>query len=340
MAFADGTGTSDAGSQALTEGAAARGGGTYASVGEDEFLVSVVVPTYDRPEMLADALESVVDQRYEPVELVVVDDGSPTPMEPVVAEAAPPDLAWRCLRHDDNRGANAARNTGIEAADGDVLAFLDDDDRWHPEKLPAQVDALREAGDDVGVVLTGQQVVDGDETTVTRLPDVGEDATTDLLTDGVGGPFSTIVVRRSVVDRAGLPDERLPAWQDREWLIRLSCHSDFASVQRPLVVRRNGEYSQISDLFEEKRDVTYPLLLEKHSDLAADLGIERRFKACLSRKVAVAGLTNGYYRDARRFAARALRTDPRLRTTYIYLALALGGRITYGTAVHLRRALG
>ncbi|USZ67224.1 glycosyltransferase [Halorussus salilacus] len=306
--------------------------------GTGDPLVSVVLPTYDRPEMLAEAVESVATQQYSAVELVVVDDASPTPVEEVVAEAAPPELRWRCLRHESNRGANAARNTGIEAAEGDIVAFLDDDDRWKPEKLDAQVSAFRERGDDVGVVLVGQQFVDHGREAVTRMPDVEGNATPELMTDGIGGSFSTIAVGRSVVEEAGLPDERLPAWQDREWLVRLSCHCEFATVQRPLVVRRVGEYDQIGDSFEPKRDVTYPLFLEKHSDLAAEYGLESRFEAWLSCGIASEGLANGYYRDARRFAARAIRTDPLLTTAYIYLALALGGRYTYNAAVRLKRA--
>ncbi len=301
-------------------------------------LVSVVLPTYDRPEKLADAVESVSAQQYSKVELLVVDDASPTPIEQVVAEAASPELEWRCLRHDDNQGANAARNTGIEAASGNILAFLDDDDRWLPEKLDAQISAFRERGADVGVVVVGQQFVDGEKRTTTRFPDIGRSATPDLLSGGVGGSFSTLAVKRWVVEEAGLPDERLPAWQDREWLVRLSCHCDFATIKRPLVIRQVGGYNQISDLFEPKRDITYPLFLEKYSELAAEYGLEQRFKARLSLSLASSALVNGYYRDARRFAAKAIKTDPRLKTAYAYLALALGGRYTYETGVRLKRA--
>lgn len=303
-----------------------------------EPLVSVVLPTYDRPEKLADAVKSVSEQQYSKVELVVVDDASPTPIEPVVADAAPPALRWRCLRHDENQGANAARNTGIEASDGEILAFLDDDDRWLPEKLDAQVSAFRER-DDVGVVVVGQQFVDGNRETTTRIPDIDGSATQDLLTGAVAGSFSTIAVRQEVVEKAGLPDERLPAWQDREWLVRLSCHCDFATIQRPLVIRQIGEYEQISDLFEPRRDITYPLFLEKYTELAAEHDLEKRFKARLSLNMASSALVNGYYHDARRFAAKAIKIDPRFKTAYVYLALALGGRYTYRTGIRLKRAL-
>ena len=299
-------------------------------------LVSVVLPTYDRPEMLVEAVESVASQTYPAIELIVVDDCSPTPAAALLETHAPDGLEWNCLRHDSNRGANTARNTGIRAANGDILAFLDDDDRWKPEKLEAQVAAIQ---DDVGVVVVGQQYVHDGEETTTTLPTVDGNATAALIGDGIAGPFSTIAVRRSVLEEAGLPDERFPAWQDREWLLRLSCYCRFGAIRRPLVVRRQGDYEQISNKFEAKRDTTYPLYLEKHRNLAAEHGRERLFVAQLAAGIAAAGLANGYYGDARKFAAKAIRTHPLVRSAYVYLLLALGGSHTYRSAARIKRAV-
>lgn len=305
-------------------------------------LVSVVLPTYERPEMLVEAVESVASQRYPAVELIVVDDGSETPTREILAEHAPDGLDWRCLEHDHNRGANAARNTGIRAAEGEILAFLDDDDTWYPDKLDAQVSAFEAEGEAVGVVVVGQRFVNRDgETTTIRLPDpeIGENATPALLSGAAAGPFSTIAVRRSVLESAGLPDEEFPAWQDREWLVRLSAHCEFAPVRRPLVERRLGDYEQIGDAFEPKRDETYPRFVEKHRDLAAEYGRERVFVATLAARIAGAGLDKGHYGDARRFAAKAIRTSPRIRSAYLYLALALAGRHVHRSAVKFKRTI-
>lgn len=307
---------------------------------DEQPLVSVVVPTYDRPEMLAEAVESVASQRYDEIELVVVDDASPTPAIDVLRERAPDDLRWRCHRHDRNRGANAARNRGIRESNGEILTFLDDDDRWAPEKIDAQVAAFRDGSEEVGVVLVGQRIVDEtDGTTTVKSPALEGDATPELVAGETAGTFSTIAVRRSVVDAAGLPDEQFPALQDREWLVRLSCHCEFTSLQRPLVVRQFGDYEQISDEFESRRDTTYPLFVEKHQNLAAEHDREREFVAWLATTVAGAGLENGYYRDACKFAAKAIRTDPRFWTAYLYLVLALGGQHTHRSAVRFSRTV-
>jgi glycosyltransferase involved in cell wall biosynthesis len=304
----------------------------------DKPLVSVVLPTYDRPEMLAEAVESVAAQRYSAVELVVVDDASPTPIEPIVEDVAPADLDWRCLRHATNQGANTARNTGIDAVSGDIVAFIDDDDRWLPEKLSRQVSVFRER-DEVGTVLVGQQFVTDDGKTTVQLPSIDGDATRQLLTDGVPASFSTIAVRRSVLQAAGLPDERFPIWQDREWLVRLSRETPIAAVAEPLVLRRVGDYEQISNRFEPMRDTTYPLFLEKHRKTAAEYGCENGFVAALTSGVASIALVNGHYGYARRFALKAVRYDPGMTKPYAYFLASLGGRYSYTVTVRLKRLL-
>lgn len=98
-------------------------------------LVSVVIPTYNRAEMLSITLKSVAGQTYHPIELIVVDDCSP---EPVVAEPVD-DLEVTVVRHALTMGPGAARNTGMAIATGTYLAFLDDDDQWDPEYLERAV---------------------------------------------------------------------------------------------------------------------------------------------------------------------------------------------------------
>lgn len=93
----------------------------------EEPLVSVVTPTYDRPELLSRAIQSVVDQTYEHIELIIVDDCSPEPLQETVAYSTPSDIQFSFLRYDHNQGHAVARNTGMEAAEGEFIAFLDDE---------------------------------------------------------------------------------------------------------------------------------------------------------------------------------------------------------------------
>ncbi len=301
--------------------------------------MSVVVPTYGRPEFLPEAIESVVDQTYDEIELVVVDDCSPSPVEPQLDGVDTGDRTLRVVRHEENQGANAARSTGIEASDGEFVAFIDDDDVWLPEKVERQVAAFEDP--DVGLVATGLRYESHGEVTHVLRPQVSGDATVDLLCGDPFGTFSTLMVRRSTVDAAGLPDERFPCWQDREWPIRLSRHGQVVSVREPLVVHRMGDHEQITDDFETKRDVAYPLFVETFRPLAADYGsdVERRLVAGRATAVAGSALKAGHYDDARRFAARAIRTDPTDHEGYLLLAVSLGGRPLFRTLQRVKRAV-
>jgi len=102
--------------------------------------VSVVIPAYCGRPLLKDAVGSVLEQTFEDLEVIVVDDKSPDSTTDLVRSFQDPRV--RLIRHDVNQGAVAARRTGVAAAQGEIVAFLDQDDRFHPEKLAAHVDLL------------------------------------------------------------------------------------------------------------------------------------------------------------------------------------------------------
>lgn len=295
--------------------------------------VSVVIPTHNRPAYLRRAIGSVNAQTYDDIELVVVDDCSEPPARPALEELPLTSIAAvNYIRHETNQGANAARNTGIEAATGEFIAFLDDDDWWERTKIARQVERFRTAEERVGVVYTGTRYVDRrDNQELISIPDLEGDVTRDILVGGQLQEFSAVMVRAAVIAEAGLPDPNLPSWQDREWYLRLSQHCTFRVVPEPLTVRQMGHGGQIRDNFEEKRSVSYPLLLERYRPLAASYGpqCERKFVGSLTRKLGQAAFKNGYYRDAFRYLARSLRYDPLAMDAYPYLLASIGGKHTH-----------
>lgn len=302
-------------------------------------LVSVVLPTYRRPDRLRRAVQSVAAQTYDNIELVVVDDHSPTPSAAALEPLDLSGLHVTHIRHAENRGANAARNTGIRTAEGEFVAFLDDDDEWRPKKIKRQVETFRSAGDRVGFVYTGTEYrYDG--YTRTDLPDSRGDVTKDILTGASFGEFSCVMVRASVIDIAGLPDEAFPSWQDREWYLRLSRHCEFEPVLEPLTIR-NRHNDSISGRFEEKRDVSYPLFLEKHRSLAANYGhrYERALVASLSASLAGAAVKTGYYGDARKYYFKSIVYDPFSTWRWVNFLITIGGRRTHTPASRLANVL-
>lgn len=308
-------------------------------------VVSVVVPAYGRPDRLREALDSVAAQTFDDLAVVVVDDCSPTP----IAEAIEGFLAnysrpIEVIRHEENRGASAARNTGIHHATGEFVAFLDDDDRWEERKLQRQVERFRSAGDDVGVVYTGMRMVDGSDRTLrTQVATESGDVTRTLLCRNFVGSFSVVMVRAAAIDDAGSLDERFPAWQDLEWYVRLSRNWTFEPVAEPLVrILQERSHDQISDDFETIANESYELFVEKYRPLAASYGrrFERKMLGWAAFRVgAYNALRTGRYDEARRYLLTAVRRYPVEPAFWLYLLVALGGRPAYTLGRRLKRTI-
>ncbi|KTG11014.1 hypothetical protein AUR64_07560 [Haloprofundus marisrubri] len=294
-------------------------------------LVSVVLPTYDRPAYLRAAVESVFEQTYDAVELLVVDDHSPRPAAPVVDEMDHDGRhTVRVIRHDENRGGSAARATGIRAATGEYIAFLDDDDEWLPTKLEKQV-AVMDAHPKVGLVYTGTQVIDGNGDELESIRPVSHgDITKTLLCQNVIGSFSKVMVRRSLVEEVGTPDERFPSWQDLEWYIRLSRHCSVAGIREPLIRYQTDSPGRITDDVDDAL-VSRRLFVEKFDPLAREHGrlFARKFRAWAAYRVGRLLVMHGEFDRARPLLVSATRLYPFEPTFATFLLPTLGGRRAY-----------
>ena len=201
--------------------------------------VSVVVPTYQRPHMLDGVIACVVEQTFGDWELLIVDDngeGSTAQSETeAVVDRYRSDARIVYVTHERNRGACAARNTGIDRARGTFVAFLDDDDVWHPEKLERQVACFASADPDVALVYGGWRYVFDDGTVEHVMPDGSEQRPTELLKRNGIGSTSLVMCRRSALLAIDGFDEMLPAMQDFDLFIRLGLRFPFAYVDHLLM---------------------------------------------------------------------------------------------------------
>lgn len=309
--------------------------------GDGSPLVSVVIPTYKRSDHLAGAVESVAAQTYRNIELLVVDDGSPVPVSETLTGVPGEEFEnFEFIRHSENRGANVARNTGIRESSGKYIAFLDDDDRWDERKVERQVQAFAASSSDVGVVYTGTRN-DGERGTTTFVPSADENVVKDLLTGEAFGQFSSVMVQKTVISEAGMPDERFPAWQDREWFFRLAKHCHFEPLKEVLTYRHIGLENRITRDFEAKRDVAYPLFLDKHYSFARQVGLyhARSFLASLRMDLAWSAIQADRYAAARKYFWLAFLANPFYPPSYPHLIPSIGGRWTYERAAIVRRKL-
>ncbi|WP_318568652.1 glycosyltransferase family A protein [Salinigranum marinum] len=294
-------------------------------------LVSVVIPTYGRAQLLSEAVHSVLNQSYQNIELLIVDDASPEPVADQLGDLPPDQVASiEFIRHEENKGANVARNTGIKSASGDYIAFLDDDDRWMEEKISRQVETFAEADSGVGVVYTWLKVERAGETTI-QTPSSRGDVLEDLIRGESLGQFSSVMVDTSAIEAVGMTDERFPIWQDREWFFRLATHCNFEVVPEPLTIRKKGHDDQISSGLRKQADVAYPLFLSKHRQTAAKRGrrYEQLFISSLRLSIGKTALYCDQYGEARYWFFLSVAAYPFRRSSYPYLFATLGGEITY-----------
>jgi len=192
--------------------------------------VSVVIATNRDSPYLRHAIASVQGQTIAVAEIVVVDDGSPVPDR---VEQVATDLAVRYLRQAP-AGVSAARNRGAAATTGEWLAFLDDDDEWHPEKLAEQLAAIDSRPDAVACG-TGHWIMDGDGAPTGVVAEFVAADRTEMLRGTAPLPhILTMLVRRDAFELVGGFDPCFPHAQDIEFTLRLLQLGQFAAAPRAL----------------------------------------------------------------------------------------------------------
>lgn len=207
-------------------------------------LVAVIIPSRDRPELVSAAVRSVVRQSHDALEIVVVDDASTTPL--ALSDDVAGDPRVRLVRLEERSGAGAARNAGVRATRGELIAFLDDDDTWRPTKIERQLDVLAER-DDLDAVETGYDLWEGERLLVRYVPEVGRDLRTTLLAKPCMQP-STVLLRRSAFEALGGFDPTLVRVEDWDLWVRFSESHHAAALPEVLVDRQESRPDPAQEL--------------------------------------------------------------------------------------------
>lgn len=200
--------------------------------------VSAVITTYKRtPQMIKRAAESVLNQTYENIELIIVDD-SPSDYElreEVKEMAESLGERVRYIQHEENKGACAARNTGIKASDGEYIGFLDDDDVWLSGKIEKQLKKFKDK--DIALVYCGNYVIDiqNNEQRTFNTKYFKGMVFDDLICENFVGSTSYPLIRKDVLEKLGGFDEKMKAAQDHEMWLRIAKEYKIDYVEEPLV---------------------------------------------------------------------------------------------------------
>ena len=287
---------------------------------------SVVIPTRNRPALLASAITSVVDQTFDDLEVVLIDDGSDPPVR---SEAFSDVRILKVYRNERAQGAAAARNLGAAMATGDFIAFLDDDDLWVPKKLDV-VRLCLEANPSIDVVThlssweikptistpTCLGIIDPIRWALTRQPP----------------HLSGVVVRRSL--HLGVEfDEAFDAAEDLDYLVRLfQTAQTTASIPAVLAIHNRPDHEE-SVISLERRIEGRLMVRRKHEQLFKNPEVEAFFLARLAHQYRRAG----HPVRAISVAMKSLWTRPTALGTKAFVAGALPRRFVASTSRRRRR---
>jgi glycosyltransferase involved in cell wall biosynthesis len=209
--------------------------------------VGVIIPTFNRGRKVARAVSSVLFQTFIDHEIIVVDDGSTDNTQAVLAPLQP---RVKVIAHQENLGVSAARNTGIRSTAAPLIAFLDSDDYWLPEKLAVQVDFFKEHLEAVACQTEERWIRRGLRANPKKKHskpsgDIFEPSLKLCLVSP-----SSAMVRQSLLEEVGLFDETLPVCEDYDLWLRISCRHPIHLIEQTLVVKEGGSSDQLSRNFK------------------------------------------------------------------------------------------
>lgn len=218
---------------------------------ERDPLVSTIIPTYNRAGLVVEAIDSALAQTYPHIEVIVVDDGSTDSTKEVLSRYG--DRIQ--VISQPNAGPAAARNRGVTAAQGEMIAFLDSDDLWLPEKLARQVNLLQRLGDAVSCCLCNINMLRKDrELTSFEVawlhPTIAEGVwhnPDEILATRFVLFNQGVLIRRQMLREIGGFDESFWLLEDYDLALRLSLCGDWAFIRDPLVIWRERATNRLSD---------------------------------------------------------------------------------------------
>lgn len=237
-----------------------------------DHLVSIVIPTFRRPYRLKRALTSAAKQTYQPIEIIVVDDNGINSADNHNTQLALKELDIDniiYLEHTVNKGASAARNTGIKHAKGEFIAFLDDDDECNDVYIEKMLDSLLSSPSKTGAVYCNYAFYDhrydrlSSSSSVTTMQWNNGNIYPKLLS---GWCPMFLMVKKECFEKVGYFDTSLVSFEDFDLWLRVAQHFEFTYNKEPLVVKHQFENGQQLSLDPDIRLAGYEAFMTKWQD--------------------------------------------------------------------------
>lgn len=229
--------------------------------------VSVIIPTFKRSELLANAIDSVINQSEKDIEIIIVSDGIDKKTQEVVNQLKKKDVRIKFYEYEISKGGNFARNFGAKNSSSEILAFLDDDDTWNKDKLKKQL-AMLNSNEKIGLVYTGiNQIYPEKNIEFSSKPSLKGDLSKKILFKNYIGTTSTVMLRKSLFDKVEGFDENLSAKQDYDLWIRICQICEVSYIKSNEVNYYNRTTSNQISVNVDKYEKAHKYIMNKYKEL-------------------------------------------------------------------------
>ncbi len=291
--------------------------------------VSVIIPAFNASSYICESIRSACDQTYNDIEVLVVDDGSADDTADLVLAMAKHDERIRLIRT-GRRGVSAARNLGIALARSSLIATLDADDVWHPDKIQRQIEIFRDSSPNVGVVYCWAAGIDGKGRVILPVWNDSRaegDVLFEIVQSGILSNGSTPLMTRDAIERAGGYDETLHLCEDWQFYTAMAGVCQFRVVAECLTGYRLVGASCSTDIFGMERAINKVTdwILSKWPDIPDRVLKDRATN--VSRYLSFLAIRRGQYGLALSYLWRAIGAQPQLIVNFKFIemyALLLG----------------
>ncbi len=267
--------------------------------------VSVVIPTYNRAMYIERSVRSVLQQTYQNLEIIVVDDGSTDDTLQILRKLQHEDHRLKILQQEKNLGAQAARNTGIRAATALYIAFLDSDDEWLASKLEKQLSLIDQSNDKIGVVYAGFMWVYSDgRPSKEQKPRFKGKIYNDALRGWIADT-NTLVVRKDILYKIGLLNEGIRAYQEWDLCIKLSRYTEFDFVNEPLAIYHLHDQPTISKNLVNDALGYLDIIMAHKNEIVTELGNDALAEHFLSASLRFTRIDD--FKTARKLVSESIR---------------------------------
>ena len=303
-----------------------------------KYLITIIIPTYNRANLLSRAIKSVLNQTFKDFELIVVDDGSTDNTAEVIKKFQEQDKRIRYIQHDKNKGTAATRNIGIKAAKGEYIAFLDSDDEWFPEKLEKQVSLFEHSlRKNLGFVSCNylEFYSESGREVLYRVPR-HKSSLKVLLESNTLCNSSNVMIKKEVFDNVGHFDEKIKIGEDWDMWIRIAQKYNFDFVEEPLFkyyIHQNNIMKTTSNLRKEK-DIEY--IFQKYKEYYK---ADPKLYSIRLRYEGTSYILVGEARKGRECFIKSIKKYPLNIKSYLYFLLSFGGKFFYYNLTQIKAKL-